>query len=293
MRRPPPLPDAPSRAPDAASGEGMGDTSRPPIADDDGAAGHGPSGLRDVWRAARARRRALRSEVRRFTVRTRRRRRMWLVIGIAVAVLVVGTVGAAYSPLMSVDRLRVVGAEQLDAAEVEAALSDQLGTPMPLLDESAIKAALVAFPLVESYALEARPPHEVVVRIVERTPIGVVRSPAGYTVVDAAGVALATSPERPDEYALLEVSGGVDADAFAALGHVLRALPDDLRARVVSASASTPDDVTFVLGDTDTTVVWGGADETAMKALVLETTMASQPGWSSYDVSSPRAVVVR
>jgi hypothetical protein len=35
----------------------------------------------------------------------------------------------------------------------------------------------VKFPLVESYALEARPPHELVVRIVERTPIGSIQTP--------------------------------------------------------------------------------------------------------------------
>ena len=46
-------------------------------AGESGAAGEPSIGVRDVWRAARARRKALRAEVRRFTVRQRRRRMVW------------------------------------------------------------------------------------------------------------------------------------------------------------------------------------------------------------------------
>lgn len=252
-------------------------------------------GIRDVWRATRARRRTLRAEVRRFTVRARRRRAVWIGVGAALVLLVLGTLGAAYSPLFAVERIRVIGAEAVDASSVEDALSGQVGTPLPLVDASAIKAELVAFPLIESYVLEARPPHELVVRIVERTPIGVVDSAAGFTVVDAAGVALSTSPTRPDGFALLDAAGGVGSDAFLAVGQVLRSLPEDLRATVSEASATSPDDVSFVLGDTGATVVWGSADDSALKAVLLERLMSSRPPGAgvAYDVSSTGAVVVR
>ncbi|GAA3901263.1 FtsQ-type POTRA domain-containing protein [Microbacterium invictum] len=254
----------------------------------------GQIGVREVWAAARARRRALRAEVRRFTARQRRRRRIWLTAGIAVAALVLGTLGAAYSPLFAVERVRVVGASTLDGAAVEEALAGQVGTPLPLVDSSEVKAALVAFPLVESYTLEARPPHELVVRVVERTPIGAIESPAGYTLVDAAGVALSTTPEPPEGHPLLDVRGGVDSRAFAAVGTVFRSLPDDIRAQITELSATTASDVSFVLGETDTTVVWGTADQSAQKAIVLETAMAQLPpdGVDTYDVSSPGALVV-
>ncbi len=113
---------------------------------------------------------------------------MWLGAAASVVLLVLVTLGAAYSPLFALETITVEGAAQLDAGEVEAALGDQRGTPLPLVDESAVKAALVTFPLVESYTLEARPPHELVVRIVERLPIGVIETRAGFTLVDAAGV---------------------------------------------------------------------------------------------------------
>ncbi|RWR23206.1 FtsQ-type POTRA domain-containing protein [Microbacterium enclense] len=253
------------------------------------------TGLRDVWRASRARRRALRAEVRRFTVRQRRRRRVWIGVGIAFIVMVLGTAGAAYSPLFAVERIDVVGTSQLDAAAVADALSGQVGTPLALVDDSAVKATLVRFPLVESYTLEARPPHDLVVRIVERTPVGVIETPAGYTLLDAAGVVLSTTPTAPAGQAVIEVAGGTDAEPFRAAGRVMRALPDGIRSQVTGVSASTPDDVTLTLGATDTRVVWGSADRSAEKARVLDLLMQKSPPdrTREYDVTSPEAGVVR
>ena len=77
----------------------------------------------DVWAAARARRKAMRGEVRRFTGRQRRRRMTWLAVAGALLILVLGTLGAAYRPLFSVERITVAGAAGLDAGEVEDALS--------------------------------------------------------------------------------------------------------------------------------------------------------------------------
>jgi cell division protein FtsQ len=251
-------------------------------------------GFREVFRASRARRKALRAEVRRFTVRQRRRRMIWLGAAASVVLLALGTIGAAYSPLFGVEKISVVGAQQLNAADVATALSGQLGTPLPLVDESAVKKALVAFPLVETYALEARPPHELVVRIVERTPIGLIETRAGYTLVDAAGVALSTTATPSAGTPVLTITGGVKSDAFAAAGQVMRSLPEDIRAQVTAVSASTPDDVTLTLGGTNTEVVWGNAEDSALKALVLQKTMAGRPPADvySYDVSSPHAIVV-
>ena len=254
-----------------------------------------PIGIRDVWKAARARRRALRAEVRRFTARQRRRRMVWIGVAASLLLLVLTTLAAAYSPLFAVEKVHVVGTSLLDAAAVEEALQDQVGTPLPLVDESAVKAALIAFPLVQSYSLEARPPHELVVRIVERLPVGLIKTAAGYTLVDAAGVALSTTEKPAAGRPLLTIAGGTGSKAFGAVGEVMRALPEAIRGQVTAIAASTPDDVTLTLGATGTEVVWGSADDSAMKALVLQKVMQSRApeSVSAYDVSSPNAVVVR
>ncbi|MBN9174255.1 MAG: FtsQ-type POTRA domain-containing protein [Microbacterium sp.] len=281
-RRPAALSTAPADAPPAARA-------------DDPVAPSGDVGLRDVWRASRARRRALRAEVRRFTARQRRRRAVWIGAVAALILLVAGTFAAAYSPLFAVERIQVVGTRTLDAAAVAAALHGEIGTPLPLVDDSAVKAALVRFPLVESYTLEGRPPHDLVVRIVERTPVGVVKTAAGYTVVDAAGVALSTTSTAPSGQPVITASGGVHSEAFASIGQVVRSLPASIRAQVTAVAADSPDDVTLTLGGTRTSVVWGSADDSATKALVLEQVMKQRPPASvrQYDVSAPSAVVVR
>jgi cell division protein FtsQ len=250
-----------------------------------------PTSTRDVWRAARARRKALRAEIRRFTQRSRRRRIVWLSSIGAVILLIGGSVAAAYSPLFAVEKITVAGATTLDAVAIEAALADQLGTPLALVDTSEVKAALLAFPLIETYALEARPPHDLTVRIVERTPVGVIRSDAGYTLVDAAGVALATTSDQPDGQPLLDIEGGVDSTAFESAGLVVRALPADVRAALTGVSATTADDVTLTLS-TGLTVVWGSAEESGLKAFALSKAMGVNPGATSIDVTSPEVAVI-
>ena len=281
----------PMRRPDELPSTPIADAERTGAADAD----DGPVRLRDVWSAARARRKALRAEVRRFTGRQRRRRLMWVAAAASVVLLVLVTLGAAYSPLFGVEQIRVVGANTLDPTALERALDDQLGTPLPLVDESAVKAVLVTFPIVESYRLEARPPHELVVRIVERTPIGLIQTRAGYTLVDAAGVALSTTQTPAPGTPVVTVAGGTGSAAFESVGLVMRSLPDAIRAQVTVVTASTPDDVTLTLGGSNAQVVWGSADDSAMKALVLEKAMVARPpaSVSVYDVSSPSAIVVR
>ena len=250
-----------------------------------------PTSARDVWRAARARRRALRSEIRRFTQRSRRRRIIWLSAIGAVVLLIGGSLAAAYSPLFAVQKITVVGATTLDPAAVESALDAQLGTPLALVDTSKVKAALLAFPLIETYALEARPPHDLTVRIVERTPVGVIRSDAGYTLVDAAGVVLSTTTDQPAGQPLLEITGGTDSRAFESAGLVVRSLPADVRAALTGVRASTADDVTLTLSS-GLTVIWGSADESALKGIVLADAIAAHPDAASIDVTSPDVAVI-
>ena len=250
-----------------------------------------PTSARDVWRAARARRKALRSEIRRFTQRSRRRRIVWLSAVGAVVLLIGGSVLAAYSPLFAVQKITVIGATTLDPAAVEAALDAQLGTPLALIDTSEVKASLLAFPLIETYALEAKPPHDLTVRIVERTPVGVIRSDAGYNLVDAAGVVLSTTSDQPAGQPLLEITGGTDSRAFESAGLVVRSLPADVRAALTGVRASTADDVTLTL-NTGLTVVWGSDENSVLKGITLAKAIAANPDASSVDVTSPDIAVI-
>lgn len=249
----------------------------------------------DPKQAQRARRKHERDEIRRFTARSRRRSRGWLVAAGVLVALVVVSIAGAYSPLLAVRTIEVVGTDRVDAAALRKALDDQMGRPLSLVDASEVKAILVRYPLIASYSLESRPPSTLVVRIVERVPVGLVAADGSYTLVDAAGVTIQKSSTPIAGYPVLEVAGGPGSVGFTAAAEVMRALPEELRSRVSTVSASTADDVTLGLTDTAARVVWGSAEDSAVKAVELQRAIAAtDPSTvTEYDVSSPSTVVVR
>jgi len=262
-----------------------------------GAFGRLPSN-REIDRALRAARkeraRVERGEVRRFTKRSRRRRMIWLGALGTLVLLVVAVAVTAFSPLMALRTIDVTGTSRIDAAAVKKALDGQLGRPLPLVDQSSIRTDLAAFPLIRSYSVESHPPNTIVVRIVERQPIGVVSVGGKFAVVDAAKVTIQTSDQRPDGFPLIKASGSAeDADAtsgFAAAASVLSALPPALLAQVDTITAATRDDVSFTLRGSGATVGWGSADDSDLKAAALAALLKSVPGAGRYDVSSPHSV---
>lgn len=209
-------------------------------------------------------------------------------------VLVLGVVITAFSPLMALRKVEVVGTTRLDAGAVVRALGDQLGRPLPLIDEAAIRGDLSAFPLIRSYSVESHPPDTVVVRIVERRPVGAVQKGSSFVLVDAAKVTVATSSKRPEGFPLITASGAAaESDAksgFAAAAAVLSALPASLLAQVDTITAKTADDVSFTLRSSGATVVWGSADDADLKAADLAALVKSAGSAKRFDVSSPHSV---
>lgn len=250
----------------------------------------------DARSAARERRREERDEVRRFTRRTRARRLIATGAVATTLALVGGVALVTLSPLMALDTIEVVGTTRLDSAAVGTALDAHLGTPLALLDEGAIRDDLAAFPLIRSYSTEVIPPHTLVVRIVERAPVGAIERGAVVDLVDAAGVVVETSTERPEGIPLIAAASADPASlAFRSVAAVLTALPDSLRGQVDVINGSTRDDVTFTMTGAGHRVIWGSAERSDFKARVLAAAIAttSQVSAWEYDVSAPESLVVR
>jgi cell division protein FtsQ len=250
----------------------------------------------EARKAARLRRRYERSEVRRFTRRSRHRRLAWLTAAGAVVVLCALVAIAVYSPLLALKTIKVEGASRVSAADVRASLADQLDTPLALVDFAAIKKDLAKFPLIRSYVTETVPPNTIIVHILERSQIGVLETPSDFVVVDAAGVTISHSTERPAKLPVID-SGSMKSDstAFKAAVAVLLALPASVASRVDMVTARTNDDVTLVLDGVGQRVVWGSSDRSAMKGRVLADLIAHQDPNTvvEYDVSAPNNAVVR
>lgn len=248
---------------------------------------------KNLAHAERRRRRYERAEARRFTQATRTRRRKYLLGLAAAAVLVLLVVLTAYSPLLAVRTITVEGASRVDGAAVSAALDDQLGRPLTLVDFDEVKRSLETFPLIQSYVTEARPPDTLVVRIVERRPVVTVAADGAFNLVDAAGVVVETTPARAAGYPIIDIAATpVESPGFAAASQVLLALTPEFLAQVDSVSAPTPDSVTLALTNGQR-VVWGSAEDSALKARIVASMISNPaiPDVTEYDVSSPEAPI--
>lgn len=246
--------------------------------------------------AARERRRVERAEIKRFTRRARNRRvAIAAVVGVLVTLALL-VVTAVYSPILALRTITVDGTSRIDATEIVAAASDQLGTPLALLDYDRMTKDLSVFPLIRSYVTEIVPPDTLLIHVTERQPVGSIASGAGYDLVDPAGIVVQQSAERLPGIPVISLSGAdTSSPAFAAVVEVLLALPPTLLAQVDSISATTKDDVSFVLTGVGQGVHWGSADQADRKASLLAgliaVTDASLPG--TFDVSAPGNGVFR
>ena len=252
-----------------------------------------PKAARSRLRGAkRARKQYEREEVRRFTWRSRRRRTTWLVSIGTVLALVAFVLAGAYSPLMALRTIEVVGTNRVPADQVRAALAGQLGTPLPLIDFSAVRSDLSRFQLIRSYVVESRPPGTLVVRIVEREPIGVIPAGGGFDLIDAAGVVIQSGDEPIEGYPA--IAAQVGSQGFAAAAAVVSSLPVRIRTQLTTVKAATKDDVTLTLKG-GARVVWGSAEKSDYKAVVLAALMVGHAvdEVKEYDVSSPDSAVIR
>ncbi|CAN5425210.1 hypothetical protein BH10ACT4_BH10ACT4_03260 [soil metagenome] len=195
--------------------------------------------------------------------------------------------GAVYSPLLSLKTIRVEGASRVSAASVRAAVDGQLGRPLALVDFAAIKKDLGRFPLIRSFVTETVPPDTLVIRIAERAPLATLVTSSGFDVVDPAGIVIDSSTERQAGLPLIELGSATKSSpAFVAAVGVLLALPSDLLKRVDTVTAQTSDDVTLTL-TSGQSVVWGSAEQSALKAKVLAAVISVGGATTKYDVSAP------
>lgn len=249
-------------------------------------------------RAAAARRAVERTEVRRFTRRSRHRRAAWITAAAVVVALVGAVTISVFSPLLSLETVKVEGTSRVDKAAVQASLDQQLGKPLALVDFGAVKRDLSDFPLIESYVTETMPPHTLVVRITERQPIASVKVGKTFELVDPAGVVIATSTKQAAGYPVVDLKGGsLDGRVYRSTAEVLLSLPAQLRSTVKAVQASTADDVTLTLS-TGEQVVWGSADASDRKAQLLAGLIRDHKARNPkqavvYDVSAPDNGIIR
>ncbi len=236
---------------------------------------------------------------RRRRARPRRRSQRPLQVALAALAVVAVVWVLLASPVLGVRTVQVDGVSILPADQVREVVGIDAGTPLLRVDVDAARARVARLPQVASVEVTRGWPHTVVVTVVERQPVAVVGSPGQRSLVDAEGVLFDTITGAPPAGVVpIDVAdpGPGDPATMAVLAAV-EALPAELRTRVASAAAATPDDITVTLAD-GTLVRWGGAEDSGRKgdALAAVTEQLAdgdlEPA-ATIDVSTPQAVVLR
>lgn len=182
----------------------------------------------------------------------------------------------------------------VDPAAVLAAVQPLDGTPLPRLDTVDLRRSILDVPGVRAAQVSRVWPHGLAITVVSREPVAAVPDAAGFVLLDVDGVQVGRSAEPPAGLPVITVPVGEDTRPMIAVLTVLEQLPDDLAGQVASASAESRDTVHLVLGD-GAQVEWGSADQTALKARVLQTLRAAPAsvGAAVYDVSAPTLPITR
>ena len=239
---------------------------------------------------------------------TRARKLLYTAIALAlVAVLYVVLV--FFSPLLATQTITVRGASLLETTQVEQKLEPLRGVPLTRIDEKRVRELIGQDNVLRSVQVESRPPHELVVTLKERTAIAIVKVGETYHTVDTDGVSLMESSSEPSTSVPLVRLNGDDpqhSDEFRTISTALSAMPAELLAQVKEASATSTSSITLTLRD-NTTVQWGTAQESELKAKVLLSLRQAVAQWAQeeassgaqaqkvtvYDVSAPRVPVTR
>ncbi|MEN9287582.1 MAG: hypothetical protein RLZ88_252 [Actinomycetota bacterium] len=235
-------------------------------------------------------------EAARFRSYSRQRRAVLISIVGSFTALLLLMLASMFTPMLAVESIRVTGLDRLKPAAIQAALKGQMGKPLPMIQAESVGEDLKSFALIESYAITARPPHTLIVRITERSPICVVEVGGKAYLYDPAGVRI-DAASGSDKYPLLAINGNPANSAEYRLAiDVLLALPATLLPRVYAIDAKTKDNVTMQLrGNAGQAIVWGDASNSALKSKVLAALLRNYKKGDrvTFDVSSPNAPVVR
>ena len=239
---------------------------------------------------------------------TRARKLLYTASALAI-IAVLYVVLVFFSPLLATQKITVRGASLLETTQVEQKLEPLRGVPLTRIDEKKVRELIGQDNVIRSVQVESRPPHELVVTLKERTAVAVVKQGDTYHTVDSDGVSLLESVTQPDTSVPLVRFSGDDPQTsaeFHTISTALSAMPSELLAQVKEASATSTSSITLTLRD-NTTVQWGTAEESELKAKVLlslrqaiakraqeeKSSEAQTQKVTVYDVSAPRVPVTR
>ncbi|GAB3697703.1 cell division protein FtsQ/DivIB [Mariniluteicoccus flavus] len=218
--------------------------------------------------------------------RKRGRRRRWIVIGVAAALvaLVAGGIWAVFfSSLLALRTVAVTGTTIVSDEEVQRVAAAPVGRPLARVAERPVAERVATLPQVQSVTVRRHWPHTLDVAVKERTPAFALARGDRWLLVDATGVAFLEVAQRPEGF-LPATAPDNDPSLLRGLAAVTAGLPPELRTQVETVEAKSADTITLKLKGRE--VVFGSADQVEVKAKVALALLAStKAAW--IDVSAP------
>ena len=235
-------------------------------------------------------RRARTKEVRRFTKESQVKKIFFRSILGAITALVLFVLSTMFTPILAVNKITITGSDKVPEKQIQAALKDYIGKPLPMISSQSVADDLAKFKLIESVSVVSQPPHELKVKIVERTAISVVVEDGVGFLYDPSGVRLGVASGSEKLPTIIITGDPKTSKSYTQAIDVLLSLPASLLDKVELIQARTRDNVTMRLrGNAKQTVIWGDSTQSALKSRVLKVLLFRTPARipATFDVSSP------
>ncbi|MFN3340258.1 MAG: cell division protein FtsQ/DivIB [Dietzia sp.] len=224
----------------------------------------------------------------RATLRRRRRRtnRVYVGLGVALVVLLVGYVALYFLPVFSVRDVQVVGTRTIPVEAVTERAAVSPGTPLLQVDTHAVARRVAGIPRVDQVTVRRDYPSSLRIELIERTALVVVEVDGEQHLVDGQGIDFGQGDPPPDTPVLT-----VGEEARSDLPGIVRDLSTifaEVRGtagqEIVAVDVETPASIVLTLVD-GRTVEWGAAGRDHEKAVALQMVL-EQPG-QVWNVSNP------
>jgi cell division protein FtsQ len=229
-------------------------------------------------------------------------RRVFAVVAIVVAVVVLGYALARFTSLFALEEIDIVGGTRAARADVRESGKPFLGASLVSLDQDELRRKLTALPTVRSVRIDRAFPHTLRVSVVPERPLAVIRSgPEAWLVSERHRVIRSVKPDsvgRPVVWTVpgtaLEPGRTVQGEDTGLALEALRRLPDKFPAQVESARASGGELTLILAGGAELRL--GRADAVTLKLAVAARVLRALPaaeraGITYLDVSVPERAV--
>lgn len=216
-----------------------------------------------------------------------RKRLKWVVLGLVVAIVGIGSLALLGSPLFAVraDQVTVTGNVYTDPERLEEIVDDLVGTPALRVDTQRLERELEAISWVDTARVRVDFPHSARIDIRERAAMTTYQGPDGrFRVLDREGRVLDVIENYPFAYVLLRGPDPVDLEqgefapvGYAAASELTKNLTASIRGRIDYIDVTADGSRLVLFLDDGSTVFFGEARDFFAKLLRLESVLAANP----------------